>query len=256
MKLSGWEEEITINPQGTSPESNAPILVKEETIDRLDYNNYFVPEAMVQYLDNNKVPEHEIINWAKNNFCHNEKTFVDIGAHVGTYTWTLAPFFSSTVSFEPTKSTYNYLCGNVMLKNLSKKVTTHNVALGAEETTMMFYERSKDGGTNGLNLDYNNGKWLGNDQDHYEVKVNRLDDYKLMNVGFIKIDVEGYELAVLKGATTTLQNNGYPPILFESWPANNPENTLLKDNLFNYLFALGYKIGSTPHPEIFIARKD
>ena len=42
----------------------------------------------------------------------------------------------------------------------------------------MFYERSRDGGTNGLNLDYNNGKWLGNDQDQYEVEVERLDNYK------------------------------------------------------------------------------
>ena len=143
-----------------------------------------------------------------------------------------------------------------MLKGLSSKVTTHNIALGKEESKMLFYERSKDGGTNGLNLDYNNGKWLGNNQDQYEVEVKSLDSYKLMNIGFIKIDVEGYELAVLKGALQTIQNSQYPPILFESWPANNPENTLLKDNLFNYLFTLGYKIGTTPHPEIFIARKE
>ena len=256
MKLTGWEETLTINPQGTSTESNAPILIKEETIDRLGYDNYFVPEAMVQYLDNNRVPEHEIIDWVKNNFMDTGKVFVDIGAHIGSYAWSLAPYCKDVVCFEPTKSTYNYLCGNIMLKGLSSKVTTHNIALGKEESKMLFYERSKDGGTNGLNLDYNNGKWLGNNQDQYEVEVKSLDSYKLMNIGFIKIDVEGYELAVLKGALQTIQNSQYPPILFESWPANNPENTLLKDNLFNYLFALGYKIGKTPHPEIFIARKE
>ena len=72
----------------------------------------------------------------------------------------------------------------------------------------------------------------------------------------MKIDVEGYELPVLQGAIQTIQNNGYPPILFESWPSINKTNTKLKDNLFNYLFALGYTIGSTPHPEIYIAIKE
>jgi hypothetical protein len=86
--------------------------------------------------------------------------------------------------------------------------------------------------------------------------VERLDSYSLNDIGFIKIDVEGHELQVLKGATETLKENNYPPILFESWPANNTTNTTLKDNLFQYLFELGYKIGGTPHPEIFIARKD
>jgi FkbM family methyltransferase len=256
MVATEWEEEITLNPQGTSIDSDRPILIKEKTIDRLDYENYFVPEAMVQYLDDNRVPEHEIIDWVKNNFMHNEKRFIDIGAHVGTYTWTLAPYCKEVVAFEPTKRTYNFLCANVMLKNLSNKVTAHNVALGESTSRQIFYERSKDGGTNGFALEYHDGQWLGNNQDNYLMTVERLDSYSLNDIGFIKIDVEGHELQVLKGATETLKENNYPPILFESWPANNTTNTTLKDNLFQYLFELGYKIGGTPHPEIFIARKD
>jgi hypothetical protein len=36
------------------------------------------------------------------------------------------------------------------------------------------------------------------------VATHRLDDYELQNVGFVKIDVEGHELAVLQGATSLL----------------------------------------------------
>jgi hypothetical protein len=132
------------------------------------------------------------------------------------------------------------------------KVTTHNTALSDEEKQTIFYERSEDGGTNGLKL----GDWLGMNQNQYSVQTRTLDSYGLRDIGFIKLDVEGYELQVLKGGTQTIQNNGYPPILFESWPSTNETNTKLKHNLFNYLFALGYNIGSTPNPEIFIAIKE
>jgi FkbM family methyltransferase len=37
------------------------------------------------------------------------------------------------------------------------------------------------------------------------VPTRRLDDYELDAVGFIKIDVEGHELAVLRGGTETIR---------------------------------------------------
>jgi hypothetical protein len=39
---------------------------------------------------------------------------------------------------------------------------------------------------------------------HHPVTTARLDDFKLRDVGFVKIDVEGHELAVLQGATDLL----------------------------------------------------
>ena len=139
---------------------------------------------------------------------------------------------------------------------ISLDVTTYNNALSDEEGLLPFFERSEDGGTNGFALEFNDGKWLGNNQNQYNVETKTLDSFGIRDIGLIKIDVEGYELQVLRGGTQTIQNNGYPPILFESWPSTNETNTKLKDNLFNYLFALGYNIGSTPNPEIFIAIKE
>jgi FkbM family methyltransferase len=48
-----------------------------------------------------------------------------------------------------------------------------------------------------------------------DVPSSRLDDYALDNVGFVKIDVEGHELAVLRGATATIERNR-PRFLIEA----------------------------------------
>lgn len=237
-------------------DSNEVAMITEDRIDRLNRNNYFVPEAMVQYIKDFKVPEHEVIEWAIDMFADSDKVFVDIGAHVGSYTWALTPHFNKTHAFEPTPDTYNYLCANILIKGLSKKVEAHNTALGAKNGFKTFFERSVDGGTNGFRLNYDGSEWLGNNQDQYIQEVRELDDFPIRNIGLIKIDVEGYELDVLKGAAHTLIENDYPPILFESWPPNHPTNTELQNNLFNYLDDIGYEIVTTRYPEIYLAIKE
>jgi len=208
-------------------------------------NQFYIPDNMEQYLgDNNALPEDLVIEWCKENIKESER-FIDIGAHVGTYTWSVAPYCKEVIAFEPTRHNYNMMCANIALANLSHKVQTHNIGLSSEDTYLTFHERDSDGGTNGFDTPY---LGEGNTQ---RLQVKQLDSFIIEDIGLIKIDVEGHELEVLKGALRTIQMNGFPPILFECWDI--PE---LKEPLWNFLNSMGYNISNASSPEMYIAYKE
>ena len=73
-----------------------------------------------------------------------------------------------------------------------------------------------------------------------------LDSGAHRNVQLIKIDVEGHELEVIKGAIKTIKANNYPPIIFEAWtwkPWFEPK----RKSLFEYLEGHGYDIQQLGH---------
>jgi len=208
-------------------------------------NKFYIPDNMEQYLgENNTLPEDLVIEWCKNNIKDTEK-FIDIGAHVGTYAWSVAPYCKEVIAFEPTRHNYNMMCANIALANLSHKIQTHNIGLSSEDTYLTFHERDSDGGTNGFDTPY-----LGEGNTH-KLQVKQLDSFIIEDIGLIKIDVEGHELEVLKGAIRTIQMNGFPPILFECWDI--PE---LKEPLWNFLNSMGYNISNASSPEMYIAYKE
>ena len=63
--------------------------------------------------------------------------------------------------------------------------------------------------------------------------VTTLDTFNLKNISFIKIDVEGYELNLLKGALNTIEKN--KPMIFI-------EKKKDYDDLKNFLYDLNYDI--------------
>ena len=69
------------------------------------------------------------------------------------------------------------------------------------------------------------------------VPTRRLDDYKLDAVGFIKIDVEGHELAVLRGASATIQRC-HPSMLIEIEERYKLNSTR---DVYNFLAGFGYE---------------
>ena len=76
-----------------------------------------------------------------------------------------------------------------------------------------------------------------------EYETHTIDEYNCENLGLIKVDVEGMEEKVLRGAIGTIIRNNYPPILFELFPIGHYNMTEEKYNsLINFLQELGYEI--------------
>ena len=69
----------------------------------------------------------------------------------------------------------------------------------------------------------------------------RLDDYNFLNVDYIKIDVEGHELKVIKGAIATIEKYN-PVIVIEENGSQELYNKGVKDDALNFLQSINYKV--------------
>ena len=137
-----------------------------------------------------------------------DRTAIDVGANKGVYTHVLSELCAQVIAFEPNPKVFRML-----QHGLRDNVIAHQVAL------------SDQGGEAELFIPGTQGKYstqlgsLRTRRDGVEGRIVRvptrtLDSYELRNVGFIKIDVEGFEQAVLRGARETLARNR-PVILLE-----------------------------------------
>lgn len=234
---------IEFPPPDSSPES------------KLIY--FHLEKKTAEWIVKHDVTEKPIIFWAIEQFARPDKNIIDIGAHLGIYTWTFAKHSHHVYSFECNPKTFCYLAANVALHQVTDKVTLYNYPLGKEEKIMDYIVRNEEGGENGFTIK--------NESDHLKkhipMKMKTLDSFELDNVGFIKMDVEGLEKEVLEGSLETLKRNNYPPILLESWAdyriQDVPHVRKLRQELFSYLHSIGYQIHEIQggYGEIFLARK-
>lgn len=192
-----------------------------------------------------RVPEHELILWSRQ-FTSKDQCFVDVGAHMGTYSIMLAASSEAVYSFEAQKRTYHQLVASVHMNGLDNVICRH-VAVGSPEehgTEIDLHIVSEDGG--GSNIDRCNSaeRVLVTER----VMCESLDEMKLPNnVGLIKIDVEGHELEVLRGATRMIQRCR-PVILFECWTEGWYASK--KMQVLGFLESIGYRtvpIAGMPH---------
>lgn len=208
----------------------------ENTSSREKGNLLFFPGAGgANYFHAMGFPERTNIYWTLDTFIQPNKVFLDIGAHVGSYTLPCAPKAAHTYAFECTPKTFCYLAANVALHNLEDKVTLLPFALGNKEGTVDLIIRSDDGGGNGL---FPLPEVKDTAFTRRQVMMKTLDSFSIDNIGFIKMDVEGVEIEVLEGAVETLKRNGYPKLMFECWQGEWFEQK--KQSLFSYLTSLGY----------------
>lgn len=183
--------------------------------------------------------------------------FYDIGANTGYY-GVLAAFFGKgkikTFSFEPVKEHVEALQQTVFMNRLENLLTIFSFALGEKKSVM---EMNLAGSGSTLKQEF-----LGHDKSpKIQIPVNKLDEIfeleKLPKPDFIKIDVEGAELQVLKGAKSVIEKS-FPVIWYESAfsiKARNFNNSEFFE-VQKFLESLNYKIYSSEEPGMPILTKD
>ena len=127
--------------------------------------------------------------------CDSFVTAIDIGAHVGTWAVDLQEHFFKVYAFEPVKEHIECFKKNVDMSN----VELFECALGDEAGDItLSYAQSGNSGTSAID---------NNNDGEYKASVCTLDSFQFDCIDYMKIDVEGYELQVLKGAADTIQRN-------------------------------------------------
>jgi FkbM family methyltransferase len=140
---------------------------------------------------------------------------LDVGANVGLYTLLLAGLAGDAgkvFAFEPEPNLFSTLCENCEA-NSAHTVMPFQCAAGDANKRATFQRAIFNSGDNRLG-----GSKSG--AESIEVEVARLDDVvPIRTVDFIKLDVQGHELAALSGMEQLLASSPDVRVLFEFWPA-------------------------------------
>lgn len=119
--------------------------------------------------------------------CKSFRTAVDVGAHVGLWSYNLAFKFNRVEAFEPVALHRECFAKNVTAAN----VHMHAVALGALPGTCSIESRPGVSGDSQV-------------RSGTEIPMVQLDSFQLQDVDLIKVDCEGFEENVLVGACDTI----------------------------------------------------
>lgn len=167
-------------------------------------------------------------------FSNKNKIALDIGANIGTHTIYLSEYFKEVHGFEPQRKVFDLLKSNIEINNCHN-VKLHNFGLGVknEIVQMQEYDENSDFNQGGVGIDLKKNS----EKKGEEIYVKVLDELNLKDVSFIKLDVEGYEYFVLKGAEKTISISR-PIIIIEI----NHRSEEYRKNIFKFFKKLQYKL--------------
>lgn len=160
----------------------------------------------------------------------NRKLAIDVGGNLGLWSRVMCLDFDRVEAFEPVSQYCDYFRKNAPKANL------HEVAL-SDEDMVITMACATDGscGDTAPMVSKRREKPL------QEVATTLLDSYGFTDVGFIKIDCEGYELHVLQGAEHTILDSK-PVIIVEQKPGKGKKYGYKDTAAVSYLESLGMRV--------------
>jgi FkbM family methyltransferase len=155
---------------------------------------------------------------------------IDAGAHVGTWARPMAGVFAQVIAVEPSQDTYDCLavnmtafgCGNVSLVHAALGATAGSVDLLLDDRA--------------AKLSNTGARYVGPGD---TVPLVTIDSWRLPHLGFLKLDIEGSELAAMTGGIQTL-TRCRPVVLYENKGFGRRYGQA-KDAIPKFLSALGFQ---------------
>ena len=170
-----------------------------------------------------------------------KRRFIDVGGNIGAYSYFFSSTFQIVECFEPLKEISRSLtCLN------KSNVNIHNFAVSDRVGQLKFF------------IPLINGKLVSTraslEKPNCEVQeriveINTLDNYNFEAVDLIKIDVEGHELSVIKGATQTILKNK-PTLIIEIEQRHNETSIMKTFELLETLNYVGFFLNNDRPREI------
>jgi FkbM family methyltransferase len=171
---------------------------------------------------------------------------VDIGAHIGRYTIISSKRVGQNgkvIAIEAHPGNFEMLNRNIKLNNLTNVIPLNYAAYSKQTKLDLYWYMENSTGHNSIMLNYKSTNYKGN---FVQVNTNTLDDLLLQQqngineVNWIKIDVEGAELEVLKGAVNTLSKSKDISLLIEIHTLQDGTNSY--NQIIQFLKVYNFKI--------------
>ena len=184
---------------------------------------------------------------------------VDVGGNVGFFTVLMAGALPGrrVLSIEPTPGAYARLVANVARNGLSDRVVVFNGVAAEDDAarTMSVIDGLEEYASLGALVHPAVSGAVSRRVDVAAKTVDALVDAHGLTPGFIKVDVEGAELSVLRGARETLARHR-PVVLAELSRPLLAAQGATPEAVFAFFDGLGYTLSDPSHPGARLGQRD